>query len=71
MPPANIYLPAVRTAVAKLRPLSEVIAAPLVELGRLGPDAAAIGAAELAGKQSSPVSGREPGLGRPPGGGGR
>ena len=45
---SDYLLPAVRTAVAQLRPLSEVIEAPLVELGRLGPDAAAIGAAELA-----------------------
>ena len=45
---AKYLLPAARAAVNRARPLRHVTAPPRIDLGRLGPEAAAIGAAELA-----------------------
>ena len=45
---ANYLLPAARATVNRTRPLRQVNAPPRIDLGRVGPEAAAIGAAELA-----------------------
>jgi glucokinase len=46
---AGRYLvPAARATVNRARPLRQVVAPPRIDLGRVGPEAAAIGAAELA-----------------------
>jgi predicted NBD/HSP70 family sugar kinase len=45
---ARYLLPAARATVNRARPLRQVVAPPRIDLGRLGPEATAIGAAELA-----------------------
>ena len=45
---ARYLLPAARATVNRARPLRQVTAPPRIDLGRVGPEAAAIGAAELA-----------------------
>jgi len=45
---ARYLLPAARATLDRVRPLRLVTAPPRIDLGRLGPEAAAIGAAELA-----------------------
>jgi glucokinase len=44
----HYLLPAARSTVNRARPLRQVVGPPRIELGRIGPEAAAIGAAELA-----------------------
>jgi predicted NBD/HSP70 family sugar kinase len=44
----HYLLPAARATVNRARPLRQVVGPPRIELGRIGPEAAAIGAAELA-----------------------
>ena len=67
---APYLLPAARAALDEARPLRHVSAPPRIELGRLGPEAGAMGAAELAlgilaDLAPAPVAGRPTSVGEP------